>query len=465
MAVACKHFSVGTGMDMSRTPFILLVNPWITDFAAHDLWTKPMGLLILASLLRNGGCGVALVDCLDRHDPFTNAHPDVLPGHDKKFGTGKYPRMRIPKPEPLFEMPRFYYRHGIHPESFRKKLRCTGSPDLICIGSTMTYWYPGLRETVAVLREEFPGVPVWLGGIYATLCPEHAARFGGADRIIPGPVAGFPDLLKSQTGFDLTNRADWAGFRNWPPPALDLMPGRDYAPILTGVGCPYRCPYCASGRLQPRRERLGPERIYEEIARGHAELGICDFAFYDDALLLDARGTLWPALERIVKEGLPVRFHVPNALHIRALSRDWCDLLFASGFRTLRLGLETTLDSKSREWGGKVDTEMFLAGLGNLFAAGFDGSRIGVYLLCGLPGQTPEEVGRAVEFVRERGVRPHIAEYSPIPGTPMWKQAVECSRYDIAGEPLFHNNSFFACRRPDFTYEDMLALKKLARMP
>jgi hypothetical protein len=60
-------------------------------------------------------------------------------------------------------------------------------------------------------------------------------------------------------------------------------------------------------------------------------------------------------------------------------------------------------------------------------------------------------------------VRPRIAEYSPIPGTPMWADAVAACRFDLEGEPLYHNNTFFACRRPDFTYEDMLALKETAR--
>ena len=31
-------------------PHILLVNPWIHDFAAYDFWAKPLGLLTLAAL-------------------------------------------------------------------------------------------------------------------------------------------------------------------------------------------------------------------------------------------------------------------------------------------------------------------------------------------------------------------------------------------------------------------------------
>lgn len=449
---------------MSKAPFILLINPWITDFAAHDLWTKPMGLLVLAALLREGGCGTAIIDCLDRRDAFTNTHPDVLPGKDKKFGTGKYPRMSIPKPAPYSGFPRYFYRHGIHPESFRRKLLEAEKPDLVWVTSTMTYWYPGVFDAIRAVREIFPDVPVWLGGIYAKLCPNHARGRSGADRVITGRTSELPKMIRDATGFQVKNPASWSDFGSRPFPALDLLNSRPgYAPIMTGTGCPYRCPFCASSTLQPERAKFGAERIYREIIRDHYELGLTDFAFYDDALLIDAEETLRPVLEKIAKEGPPVRFHAPNALHIRALTGDWCALLRAAGFRTIRLGLETTVDRKSRDWGGKVNTAMYLRAVEELFRAGFSADETGVYLLCGLPGQKPAEVAEAVEIVVKSGVRPHLAEYSPIPGTPMWKEALAASAFDLESEPLYHNNSFFACRRPDFTYEDMVYLKSTAR--
>ena len=450
---------------MPKAPFVLLINPWISDFAAHDLWAKPMGLLLLASLLREGGCGVALIDCTDRRDPFTNSHPEVLPGRDKKFGTGKYPRMRIPKPGPYEDFPRYYYRHGIHPESFRRKLTEIGKPDLIWVTSIMTYWYPGVQEACRIVREIFPGTAVWLGGIYSRLCTDHAERHSGAGRIVTGEMSGLPKMIAGETGFQVLNASAWGDFSAAPFPALDLLKGGlDYAPILTGVGCPYRCPFCASARLEPRRVRFGAERILSEIERDHYGLGISDFAFYDDALLLDAEYCLKPVLEKIARNGPTVRFHCPNALHVRALSAEWCDLLYAAGFKTIRLGLETTFDGRSTEWGGKVDTETYFEAVENLFSAGFLGEDIGVYLLCGAPGQTPEEVAESVRIVRQSGVRPHIAEYSPIPGTPMWDRAAAISAFDIGAEPLYHNNTFFACRRPDFTYEDMMAIKAEAKL-
>jgi len=50
-------------------PNILLVNPWICDFAAYDFWAKPIGILTLASILRRHGFSVYYIDCLDRFHP------------------------------------------------------------------------------------------------------------------------------------------------------------------------------------------------------------------------------------------------------------------------------------------------------------------------------------------------------------------------------------------------------------
>lgn len=49
-----------------------------------------------------------------------------------------------------------------------------GKIDAFLVTSYMSYWYNGLQETIRVLNDAVPGVPVIIGGIYATLNPEHA---------------------------------------------------------------------------------------------------------------------------------------------------------------------------------------------------------------------------------------------------------------------------------------------------
>ena len=113
-------------------------------------------------------------------------------------------------------------------------------------------------------------------------------------------------------------------------------------------------------------------------------------------------------------------------------------------FTTLRLGVETTalgqarLDRKLQE--GELE-----AALANLKEAGFRRQEIGVYLLVGLPGQPEAEVAASIRRVQELGATPVLAQYSPIPGTALWPQAVRRSRYDLESEPLCHNNSLFPC--------------------
>ena len=51
-------------MSPSGKKTILLVNPWIHDFSAYDLWMKPLGLLYIGSLLRLRGFAIQLLDCV-----------------------------------------------------------------------------------------------------------------------------------------------------------------------------------------------------------------------------------------------------------------------------------------------------------------------------------------------------------------------------------------------------------------
>ena len=51
------------------SPHILLINPWIDDFAAYDFWAKPLGLLTIAGILRMHGYTITYIDCLDRFHP------------------------------------------------------------------------------------------------------------------------------------------------------------------------------------------------------------------------------------------------------------------------------------------------------------------------------------------------------------------------------------------------------------
>ena len=61
-------------------------------------------------------------------------------------------------------------------------------PDLIGITSGMTYWYPGVFKLIEITKKFFQGIPIILGGIYATLCYDHAKKHSGADIVFKSGI-------------------------------------------------------------------------------------------------------------------------------------------------------------------------------------------------------------------------------------------------------------------------------------
>lgn len=134
----------------------LFINPWIYDFAAYDFWIKPIGLLYIASLLRDNGYQVNLIDCLNPFHPGLKEEEKIKIVYRKHSGHGKYPKEEILKPVPLKNIPLRYNRYGITPALFRRSLRNYEKPAAIFVTSMMTYWYPGVFEAIKIIREEMP---------------------------------------------------------------------------------------------------------------------------------------------------------------------------------------------------------------------------------------------------------------------------------------------------------------------
>jgi radical SAM superfamily enzyme YgiQ (UPF0313 family) len=448
-----------------KPPNILLINPWVYDFAAHDLWSKPLGLLLLGGLLRVHGYNLRLVDCLDIHDPRLKEVAGMKPATRRGFGTGKFYRTEVAKPNGLEQFERPYYRFGITAEIFQDRLLDGPKPDVVLVTSTMTYWYPGVLESIRLVKKHFSDVPVVLGGIYATLCHEHAVRRSGADHVLSGPGENrILHLLEKLTGHSSKTPLRSSEVNGLPWPAFDLLPHLQYVCILTSRGCPFHCPYCASDLLFPKFVRRDPIEVVDELEHWHQKYSNVNVAFYDDALLLDPGKHILVLLNEVRRRGLPLQFHTPNGVHVSGLTEEVCESLFLSGFKTLRLGLETTDHQRQHQLGDKVKPGAFSTAMENLTRAGFQADQIGIYLLCGLPGQELVEVAESIRMVRDLGARPYLAEYSPIPGTPLWSEALRSSPFDLVNEPLYHNNSILPCRSERFGLEELQQLKQLCRI-
>jgi hypothetical protein len=141
-------------------------------------------------------------------------------------------------------------------------------PDRVLITSLFTYWSSHVWNAVRHYKDRFPGAWVVVGGVYASLMPEHCAR-SGCDEVYVG-------LHKDAELFE---------------PAYDLVQA-DFQIVNASRGCPRRCAFCGVWRIEP--EFSYKSSIAEEISRNRV-------LFYDNNLLAN------PHIETILEEIAAVR--------------------------------------------------------------------------------------------------------------------------------------------------------------
>ncbi len=445
---------------MKKKPLLLLINPWVYDFTAYDFWSKPLGLLYIAGVLREIGYDINLIDCMDRQET-DNSHLK-----SNEDGRGPFYKEKMPKPDSLKHIPRNYYRYGIEENKFEDKLLNYPKPDAVLITSIMTYWYPGVFKAIEIIKKYYPDCPVILGGIYATLCYQHAINHSKADYVLKNSqLEQLIPLLQKITGcrenIISSEDIDFNYLESYPYPAWDLYQTLDYVCLITSRGCSNRCTYCASHILNSRLEFRNPEKVAEEVFYWKTLKGIDKFVFYDDALLENAERNFLPLLKIIKKKKQNINFFTPNAVHAKLITPLVAELMSQCGFRKIWLGFETSDPVLQKKTGNKVDNVSFINAIQTLLRGGFLPENIRVYLLIGLPGQSFQSIIDSVKLVIDNGVRPYLAKYSPIPETKMWKEIIKEYGWEEPVDPLLHNDALMPFYSPYINSEQYQQIKML----
>lgn len=183
----------------------------------------------------------------------------------------------------------------------------TPSPGLVYVTSLFTYSWRAVHAAVRYYKERFPEAHVSLGGIYASLLPEHA-RMSGTDEVHVGLYPEAEEMM----------------------PAWDLVPEWDGSILFASRGCVRKCGFCSVPKLEGRPHAL-KYGIKDLIWKEHSRV-----ILWDNNILGNAN---WPAiLDELHEIGKKVDFN--QGLDARLITDLVAEKLSKLDLVTLRLAYD-----------------------------------------------------------------------------------------------------------------------------
>ena len=242
------------------------------------------------------------------------------------------------------------------------------APDHIYVTSLFTYASRHVHETVEHYRNLFPQAKVTLGGVYATLMPEHA-RLSGAE---------------VKTG--LVTEAE--GYR----PDYSLVEGWDASIMFSMRGCIRKCAFCAVPRLEGKTSGKA-QGIRDLIEPGHKKI-----ILWDNNILGVPNWT--DVVDELREANLKVDFN--QGLDARLITADIARKLREIRVDPIRLAYDIP--------GERVAVQAAIEHLEN---AGFKRRRIIVYTLYNFT-DTPEQFWSRVTDLVSWGSVSYPMRYEPL---------------------------------------------------
>lgn len=369
----------------------LLINPPIFDIRVFLGSSQPTHLLRISAYLKSQGHSVHFFD----FDPIRLTGADD-PWDLSSAVTSSPQPTNIHKTYGNTNSSAILTRLGKSNEEFKQFLTTIDKPDKIFITSLMTFHCRGVYEAVALCKEIYPDVEVTVGGVYASLCPEHAKR-SKADKVFVGEIPE-ANAIKPDVGL------------------LEFVP--DYIIVKSRWGCPSRCSYCAVPKLEGGKLRsLSPELVFQHMKEIHHDFGIKRFNFWDSNILIGWKEHLGPILDMVRKSGLDIDIDLSYGFQPSLLTNELSLKMKESGVLDyFFLPIESADDQLYMTRFHRTSTVADLKRAVDMLR-GVGYTKFGFYVLAGMPEQSLESVLRSCALAWELGGFPLLLFFTPIPGT------------------------------------------------
>jgi hypothetical protein len=247
-------------------------------------------------------------------------------------------------------------------------------PDLIYVTSLFTWAWKPVWTAVEFCKRKFPNVEVHLGGLYASLLPDHAAS-SGADFVYEGVFEEAEELM----------------------PDYQLVSEWDGSIIFSSRGCLRKCPFCAVPKIEGSLKSV-KNSIKELVYPSHSSI-----IFWDNNILAASN---WRSIFDEL-EGFNLNVDFNQGLDARLITDEVAD-------RLSRLKLNSGSSMKVRlGYDSKQSEEPVKKAIERLQDVGIAGRRIMVYTLFNYDDD-PEEFFHKIRNLLQWGAVSYPMRYEPL---------------------------------------------------
>jgi radical SAM superfamily enzyme YgiQ (UPF0313 family) len=319
------------------------------------------------------------------------------------------------------------------------------------------------RAEVIARRAMKQGAGVVIGGVHATLLPEHAQTFAHSVMIGEGYFT-WQELLQNFAAEGIKGMkpvyrdeqwADLTGIATITDRVIKMMDenNRYWTPYLEITrGCPRNCSFCTAIRVSGRRMRLRPiDEVVDEIQRR----GIKRFFLTDDNFGLnfttdpDYCANLFDALAKLDLHGWTCQSEMSIAKH-----RELLEMSRAAHLDKHFIGFESINPSNRGELGGKSKgkTQDTIDAIRTIRSTGV--GVVGLFVM-GFDEDTPETFQAMWDFIRTSELDSiSTTMLTPFPGTPFREQLIEENR--LLDMPWrYYDTAHVTFKPKNFTVEEL----------
>jgi radical SAM superfamily enzyme YgiQ (UPF0313 family) len=263
------------------------------------------------------------------------------------------------------------------------------------------------------------GIPVVLGGVHPSMCPEEAAQhadsvvIGEADRLWPELLLDFAHGKMKSRYYD-SEAVDLATIAL---PRRDLLDRKGYVifnSVQTTRGCPFDCSFCSVTTMSGFKYRFRPvEKVVEEIRALENRF----IYFIDDNIVGVPRRA-----KELFKALLPLKLGWASQVTIN-FSRDpeLMRLARESGCYGVFIGFESVSNKSIRDAGKGVNRpDEYLRDIERIHKAGI---KVWGSFIFGFDNDTPDIFRETLHFIEKSKME--FAQFSlltPLPGTALFRQ-------------------------------------------